>query len=128
MLLGGYPLFWDDSQPRMLRMIKAGIFCSDDPMRELVSSEAKDLISEWMTPANASLSRLVRCSCGAAVCLACCLLVMKIGCLLVDARPGACLRWHGRREGNCQRLPSCALSEATHILPRLWRTPGWLEP
>lgn len=62
MLLGGYPLFWDDSHPRMLRMIKAGIFCSDDPVWELVSSEAKDLISEWITPANASLSRLVRCS------------------------------------------------------------------
>ena len=44
MLLGGYPPFWHDSHPCLLRAISSGKFGFDDPVWRDVSGEAKDLI------------------------------------------------------------------------------------
>ena len=48
MLLGGYPPFWHDSHPCLLRAISSGKFGFDDPVWRDVSGEAKDLICKLL--------------------------------------------------------------------------------
>lgn len=48
MLLGGYPPFWDDSHPMLLRKIAVGAFRYSDPVWKSVSWQAKDLISRLL--------------------------------------------------------------------------------
>ena len=48
MLLGGYPPFWHESQPLLLRSISRGKFEFDDPVWQEVSREAKDLVSKLL--------------------------------------------------------------------------------
>ena len=48
-LLGGYPPFYDDSEPRLFRKIREGKYDMNDPVWKEVSAEAKDLISKLLT-------------------------------------------------------------------------------
>lgn len=47
-LLGGYPPFYDDSEPRLFRKIRQGKPDMDDPVWDEVSTEAKDLIMKLL--------------------------------------------------------------------------------
>lgn len=47
-LLGGYPPFYDDSEPKLFRKIRAGKYNMEDPVWDLVSDEAKDLIAQLL--------------------------------------------------------------------------------
>jgi serine/threonine protein kinase len=47
-LLAGYPPFYDDSEPRLFRKIRAGKYNMQDPVWDLVSDEAKDLITKLL--------------------------------------------------------------------------------
>jgi len=44
-LLGGYPPFYDSSEPRLFRKIREGKYDMNDPVWKEVSPEAKDLIA-----------------------------------------------------------------------------------
>lgn len=48
-LLGGYPPFYDDSEPKLFRKIRAGKYNMDDPVWDIVSDDAKDLIAKLLT-------------------------------------------------------------------------------
>lgn len=48
-LLGGYPPFYDESEPRLFRKIREGKYDMNDPVWKDVSSEAKDLIAKLLT-------------------------------------------------------------------------------
>lgn len=43
-LLGGYPPFYDESEPRLFEKIRRGTYDFDDSVWDLISNEAKDLI------------------------------------------------------------------------------------
>jgi calcium/calmodulin-dependent protein kinase I len=47
-LLGGYPPFYDESEPRLFRKIREGIPDMNDPVWDEVSKEAKDLIMKLL--------------------------------------------------------------------------------
>lgn len=47
-LLGGYPPFYDESEPRLFRKIRQGKPDMNDPVWNEVSSEAKDLIANLL--------------------------------------------------------------------------------
>jgi serine/threonine protein kinase len=47
-LLAGYPPFYDDSEPRLFRKIRAGKYNMQDPVWDLISDEAKDLIAKLL--------------------------------------------------------------------------------
>ena len=48
-LLGGYPPFYDDDNPRLFKKIMAGQFQFDAPFWDPISASAKDLISQMLT-------------------------------------------------------------------------------
>lgn len=47
-LLGGYPPFYDESEPRLFRKIREGVPDMNDPVWDEVSKEAKDLIMKLL--------------------------------------------------------------------------------
>ena len=47
-LLGGYPPFYDESEPRLFRKIRQGKPDMNDPVWEEVSKDAKDLIANLL--------------------------------------------------------------------------------
>jgi len=47
-LLGGYPPFYDDSEPKLFRKIREGKYDMDDPVWKVISPEAKDLIAKLL--------------------------------------------------------------------------------
>lgn len=47
-LLGGYPPFYDDSEPNLFRKIRKGEYDMDDPVWNDVSESAKDMISKLL--------------------------------------------------------------------------------
>ena len=48
-LLGGYPPFYDENEPRLFQKIANGIYDFDDDVWEVVSEDAKDLIRGLLT-------------------------------------------------------------------------------
>ncbi|KDD72402.1 protein kinase [Helicosporidium sp. ATCC 50920] len=47
-LLGGYPPFYDESEPRLFNKIRAARFAFDDPVWDKISDEAKDLVCKLL--------------------------------------------------------------------------------
>lgn len=47
-LLGGYPPFYDEHEPRLFQKIRRGLFSFDDPVWNDVSATAKDLIRKLL--------------------------------------------------------------------------------
>lgn len=47
-LLGGYPPFWSDNEPKLFELIRKGKFSFDDPVWKNVSASAKDLITKLL--------------------------------------------------------------------------------
>jgi calcium/calmodulin-dependent protein kinase I len=52
-LLGGYPPFYDEHEPRLFQKIRRGLFSFDDPVWNDVSGTAKDLIKKLLVVAPA---------------------------------------------------------------------------
>jgi len=48
-LLGGYPPFYDDSEPALFQQIRKGEFTFDDPVWDTISDNATDLIRHLLT-------------------------------------------------------------------------------
>lgn len=48
-LLGGYPPFYDESEPALFEQIRKGKFSFDDPVWDAVSDSAKSLVRELLT-------------------------------------------------------------------------------
>lgn len=47
-LLGGYPPFYDESEPRLFQKIRKGVYSFNDPVWKPVSESAKDLIRKLL--------------------------------------------------------------------------------
>jgi len=47
-LLGGYPPFYDESEPKLFRKIRGGKYNMQDPVWDLMSDESKDLIAKLL--------------------------------------------------------------------------------
>jgi len=48
-LLGGYPPFYDDDEPKLFKKIISGVFQFDSPFWDPVSDAAKDLVTQMLT-------------------------------------------------------------------------------
>ncbi|KAF6261155.1 kinase-like domain-containing protein [Scenedesmus sp. NREL 46B-D3] len=47
-LLGGYPPFWSENEPALFEQIRRGKFSFDDPVWDVISHSAKDLITKLL--------------------------------------------------------------------------------
>eukprot|EP00882_Tetradesmus_deserticola_P023882 GHRQ01026041.1.p1 GENE.GHRQ01026041.1~~GHRQ01026041.1.p1 ORF type:complete len:144 (+),score=60.68 GHRQ01026041.1:97-528(+) len=47
-LLGGYPPFWSENEPALFEQIRRGKFSFEDPVWDVISHSAKDLISKLL--------------------------------------------------------------------------------
>ncbi|WIA20191.1 hypothetical protein OEZ85_006039 [Tetradesmus obliquus] len=47
-LLGGYPPFWSENEPALFEQIRRGKYSFDDPVWDVISHSAKDLISKLL--------------------------------------------------------------------------------